>query len=90
MRLSIADTAGPVAAGRAVARELRGRAEAAAKDDVVVFDFTGVRVVAPSFADELVAKLPGDLLDAGVIGFVGTNPTIDQLFGMVRRRRVAA
>ena len=90
MRIAIAEITGPVAAGRSTAATLRGEIESAAARDSVVLDFSGVRVVAPSFADELVAKLPANVLEGGVVSVEGADATTVRLIDMVRRRRVPA
>ena len=69
-----ADDVGPVLTGRAVAALLRARVEEAVRDgDSVVVDFRGVEAVSPSFADELFAKLPGELAERVQFENVGTD-----------------
>ena len=75
-----ADELGSVLVGRSIARLFRERVEAMieASDDVVV-DFEGVEAVSPSFADELFAKLPADLVDAGRVRFENVDSGLDAL-----------
>lgn len=59
---------GSVLTGRHGAAELRREVERrTAAGEHVVLDFTGVSMLAPSFADELLAKLPTDVLDGGQV-----------------------
>jgi anti-anti-sigma regulatory factor len=90
MRIAIAESTGPVAAGRSTAADLRSTVESTVRDETVIIDFAGVRAVAPSFADELLAKLPGGMLDGGRIRIEGADPTTERLIDLVRRRRVVA
>ena len=62
-----ADEFGAVLAGRTLAARMREQVEAAAVESDVVIDFAGIEMMSPSFADELIAKLPRDLLGAGRI-----------------------
>jgi hypothetical protein len=65
-----ADELGPVLSGRFQAEELRARIEEAAGAGVgIVVDFAGVEAMSPSFADELFAKLPADLVESGQVRF---------------------
>ncbi|EHN09536.1 hypothetical protein PAI11_36340 [Patulibacter medicamentivorans] len=90
MRLDIAAEIGRIAAGRSAAATIRESVERAAATEHVVLDFSAVAAVAPSFADELIAKLPGGLLDRGVVTVVGTDDATARIIDLVRRRRVAA
>lgn len=90
MRIDIAQSAGPVAAGRSTAASLRSTVERTVVDEHVILDFSNVRVVAPSFADELVAKLAPGLLDDGQVVVEGANEDTMRLLELVRRRRIAA
>lgn len=90
MTISLLDRLGSSPAGRSVARELRHELEVLSVDAPVVVDLTGVEVMAPSFADELFAKLDGDLEASGRVTFTGMDPALETLVRLVRRRRPAA
>lgn len=65
-----AEELGQVLSGRFQAEELRQRIETAvAAGGSVVIDFEGVEAMSPSFADELFAKMPPELLDSGRVRF---------------------
>jgi hypothetical protein len=62
MSMRPADELGPILASRSRALELRNRLEAElSAGGIAVLDFDGVDAMSPSFADELVAKLPENL-----------------------------
>ena len=57
-----ADEVGPILASRSLATSLRERLEAEVeRDGTAVVDFNGVATMSPSFADELIAKLPPEV-----------------------------
>lgn len=87
--ISLLDRLGAAPAGRTVAGELRAELEAHAARGPVVLDLTGVEVMAPSFADELFAKLDAEFERSGRIAFRGLDPALEPLVRMVRRRRPA-
>jgi hypothetical protein len=61
-----AEQLGDVLTGRDSAADLRHEVERRlAAGQRVVLDFTDVAILSPSFADELLAKLPADALDTG-------------------------
>lgn len=87
MTISLLERFGPAPAGRTAARVLRDEIEAGAAHGTVRLDLTGVQVMAPSFADELFAKLDHGLEAAGRVEFVGVPAELEPLIRMVRRRR---
>ncbi|MDW5595933.1 STAS-like domain-containing protein [Conexibacter stalactiti] len=66
---------GSVLVGRddaaALRKDVRRRA---ARGESVVLDFAGVDVLAPSFADELLGKLPRELLTTGSVRVEHLDP----------------
>lgn len=61
------ETLGDVLVGRDSAAELRERVERRVEiGENVILDFAGVSLLAPSFADELLAKLPAGTLGGRV------------------------
>jgi hypothetical protein len=68
--LRLADDFGPVLTGRFLAEDLRRRIEEfVSSGDEVVLDFAGIEAMSPSFADELIAKLPQDALASNAVRF---------------------
>jgi STAS-like domain of unknown function (DUF4325) len=65
---------GAVPAGRSQAQALREEIERAAIDGDVVVDFARVLTLSPSFADELFAKLPPELVGSGRVEFQNLSP----------------
>ncbi|MDW5597166.1 STAS-like domain-containing protein [Conexibacter stalactiti] len=66
-----AEIFGPGLVGRSVATPLREDVERRlAAGESVVLDFTGVMGISPSFADELLAKLPVDAWDEGRVQMI--------------------
>jgi anti-anti-sigma regulatory factor len=62
MPMRPADELGPILASRSRAQDLRHRLETEIRDGgTATLDFSGVEMMSPSFADELVAKLPDPL-----------------------------
>jgi len=56
-----ADELGPILVSRSRAADLRQKLEAELEvDGAATIDFTGAVTMSPSFADELIAKLPQD------------------------------
>lgn len=88
LRLRPAAELGPVLTGRSVAEKMRRRIEAAAtSDEVVEVDFAGVTTASPSFADELFAKLPPELIAQGRIRFANVPASLDRLVRFLVRQR---
>jgi STAS-like domain of unknown function (DUF4325) len=79
--LKLADELGPVLTTRSLAEELRERVETLADGGDVVLDFEGVEAIAPSFADELFAKLPPALTDSGRVRYENLS---DDLLALAR------
>lgn len=70
---------GPVLTGRSHAAEIRERVEACAATAPVVVDFDGVAVLSPSFADELIAKLDAQLVEAGRVQFIHMSNGVESI-----------
>lgn len=88
MMLRPAEELGPVLSGRFLAEELRVRIEAAVAAGMnVVVDFSGVEVIAPSFADELFAKLPQEMVESGQIRFENLDEDLRTLARFVVQGR---
>lgn len=76
------DEQGSALAGRPAAARIRAQIESAAQQFEVVVDLEGV-MMSPSFADELIAKLPRDLLDTGRVRFVNIDEDLAFLVDFV-------
>lgn len=82
--MKLADELGPVLTGRARAETLRESIEIAVTDRVhLVIDFEGVKVMSPSFADELFAKLPRDIFATGHVSFENLSGDLTALMRFV-------
>jgi hypothetical protein len=84
-----ADDLGPVLTSRSLAEALRQRVEAAAVREEVVIDFAGVEAVSPSFADEIFAKLPRELVESGRVRFENMDEDLQSLAEFVVASRAA-
>jgi STAS-like domain of unknown function (DUF4325) len=82
-----ADDLGAVLSGRFEAEELRGRIESAAREHEVIVSFKGVEAMSPSFADELFAKFPRDLLESGQVRFRDLDQDLKVLARFVKEGR---
>lgn len=82
-----ADELGPVLAGRSLAEALRNRIEELASREHVVVDFEGVEAVSPSFADEIFAKLPPELVESGRVRFEHIDAALENLIEFVTATR---
>jgi hypothetical protein len=79
-----AEELGPVLTSRSLAEDLRARIEAlTARGEAVVVDFEGVEAVSPSFADEIFAKLPNDLVESGQVKFENIAEDLQHLVDFV-------
>lgn len=68
--IRLADEFGPALTGRTVGIQLRERIERAAeRGETIVVDFDGVEALSPSFADEIFARVPVELIDSGRVRF---------------------
>jgi anti-anti-sigma regulatory factor len=86
-----AEALGPVLTSRTVAEALRASVEETARTEgVVVVDFSGVEAMSPSFADELFAKVPHELVEAGHIRFENLDDDLLQLMRYVVAGREAS
>jgi hypothetical protein len=82
-----AEEFGPVLTGRSLAETLRARIETLAAAEPVVVDFDGVEAVSPSFADEIFAKLPVDLVRSGRVRFENVDDDLSVLVAYVTAAR---
>jgi hypothetical protein len=80
-------THGPELVGRAPGARLREEAVALAATSHVVVDLSGIEAMSPSFADELFAKLPSELIRARRIRFANASGDIRELARGVRGNR---
>lgn len=82
--IRLVDEFGPFPAGRPSAEQMRARIEqAVAAGEHVVVDFDGVEAVSPSFADELFAKLPADVLRDGHLELTNVPAELSALIDFV-------
>ena len=88
--LKLADELGSVLTTRTLAEDLRAHVEAAAATYDVVLDFEGVDAIAPSFADELFAKLPPHLTQSGRVRFENLSEDLLALVRFVVANRAAS
>lgn len=70
------DDLGPGLVGREAGARLRERIVEAAQHGAVVVDLEGVTTIAPSFADELFGKLPGELVSDRRVRFTNASDEI--------------
>ena len=84
----LSDELGPVLTGRFLAAELRNRLESeAVSGNEIVLDFEGVELISPSFADELFAKLPREMVESGQIRFEHLDEDLTTLVHFVVQGR---
>ena len=86
-RLVPAESFGLVLVGRSRGAELRDQIERLASSHVVVVDLEGIEMMSPSFADELLAKLPQELITDGRVRFENVSEPISRLGQFVRTSR---
>lgn len=86
------DELGPVLLGRHTGAAFRERVLACAEAGPVVVDLAGIELISPSFADELFAKLPPDVISDRRVRFSNASDEIRALARGVRglRREVAS
>lgn len=70
------DDLGCALIGREAGALLRERIVRAARHGVVVVDLEGITTIAPSFADELFAKLPAELVEGRRVRFTNASDEI--------------
>ena len=85
------DDLGPALVGRKAGATLRARILLCAQTAPVIVDLTGIELISPSFADELFAKLPPDVIRDRRVRFSNASDDIRALARGVRglRRAVA-
>jgi hypothetical protein len=82
---------GSVLTSRSIAEELRLRlVEIAGRGERVVVDFDGVEAMSPSFADEIFAKLPAELVESGAVRFENLDEDLLTLMRFVLAGRASA
>ncbi len=82
---------GSVLTSRSLAEELRLRVVGiASRGEHVVIDFEGVEAMSPSFADEIFAKLPAELVESGAVKFENLDEDLVTLMRFVLAGRASA
>lgn len=84
MTISPATTQGSVLASRSLASDLRRQIEREAAHRDVTVDFSGVRSMSPSFADEIFVKTTPEVRER--VTFVNIPPHLQNLVRFVERR----
>lgn len=91
MNIKPSDELGHVLTNRARGAVMRAAVMSAVEaGDDVVLDFTGVLTMSPSFADELFAKIPRELVDTGRVRFENIPATLTPLLRFVVNGRQPA